>query len=216
MRTRIVPCGVVLLLVIAGCSSSDPTASDEYAAPEQELSSDPTTTEEYQELEQRLADTEQELSNVTAERDALAVQIAAKDDRYNTVVANQQAVTEIIADPTAYGTEEEVLDLLMEYATEDAVMDDVALGSIGMREAWRETVFWTDSDIETFATWLADDGSLGGSLWVWSGTAFNGEPFELIGVNTDIYDENGLVTYERVDWPYQAAHVEEAIENGSR
>jgi outer membrane murein-binding lipoprotein Lpp len=46
---------VVLLLVLAGCSSSDPTASDEYVA-----------------IEQELAQTEAQLVEVTAERDALA------------------------------------------------------------------------------------------------------------------------------------------------
>jgi hypothetical protein len=130
-------------------------------------------------------------------------------------VANQQAVAEIIADPAAYGDQEQVLDLLMGYATPDAVMDDVALGSIGMRNAWKETLYWTDSDIETFATWVADDGSMGGSLWVWIGSAGNGEPFELIGINIDSYDQDGLITYERVVWPYHDDHVENAIENGN-
>jgi hypothetical protein len=130
-------------------------------------------------------------------------------------VANQQAVAKINADPTAYGTQDETLDLLMEYAADDAVMDDVALGSIGMRSAWRETIFWTDSDIETYATWVADDGLSDGSLWVWSGTTTNGDPFELAEVNIDTYDNDGLITYEKVFWPFPDTYVEQAINNGT-
>ena len=53
MRKRIVPIAVALLLVAVGCSSSDPTKSDEYAA------------------------LEQELADVTAERDLLVEQAEA-------------------------------------------------------------------------------------------------------------------------------------------
>ena len=81
-------------------------------------------------------------------------------------------------------------------------------GSVPIRSAWDNTIFGTDSTIKTWVTWLADDGSSGGSLWTWSGTARNGEPFELIGVNLDDYDENGLLTYSLVDWPYPAETVE--------
>jgi hypothetical protein len=171
-------------------------------------SSDPTSSEEYQQLEQQLTD-------MTAERDALADQIAASDSRYETVIASQEAVAEIIADPAAYGSREEVLDLLMSYATPDAVMEDVAFGSIGMRQGWNNTVFGSEADIQTFAKWTAEDGSMAGSLWVWSGTANNGEPFELIGINTDYYDENGLITHELVEWPYENAYVTNALVSGS-
>ncbi len=57
MRKRIVPFVVALLLVTASCSSSDPTASDEYAA-----------------LEQELVQSEAQLAEVTAERDELIVE----------------------------------------------------------------------------------------------------------------------------------------------
>jgi len=60
MRRRIVPFVVALLLVAAGCSSSDPTTSDEYAA-----------------LEQELAQSEAQLAEVTAQRDALEEQAEA-------------------------------------------------------------------------------------------------------------------------------------------
>ncbi len=56
MRKRVILFPVALLLLVtAGCSSSDPTASDEYAA-----------------IEQELAQTDAQLVEMTAERDALA------------------------------------------------------------------------------------------------------------------------------------------------
>jgi len=57
VRKRIVPFAMALLLVVAACSSSDPAASDEYAA-----------------LEQELAQSEAQLTEVTAERDALVAE----------------------------------------------------------------------------------------------------------------------------------------------
>lgn len=60
MRRRFVPFVVALLLVIVGCSSSDPSASDEYAA-----------------LEQRLVQSEAQLAEVTTERDALIAEAEA-------------------------------------------------------------------------------------------------------------------------------------------
>jgi hypothetical protein len=59
MYKRIVPFTLALLL-IAGCSSSDPTASDDYAA-----------------LEQELAQTEAQLNEIVAERDALIEEFTA-------------------------------------------------------------------------------------------------------------------------------------------
>jgi hypothetical protein len=176
---------------------------------------DPLSSVEYQALEDDLVATQQQLDTLVLERDELAAEIAIGTSRHDLAAANQEAVAAIIADPAAYGSEEDTLDLLMEYATSDAVMDDVALGSIGMRSAWRETIFWTDSDIETFATWIADDGSSGGSLWVWRGLAANGETFELVGVNIDTYDHDGRITYEKVFWPYPDMYVDQVIQDGT-
>lgn len=60
MRKRIVPFALVLMLVMAACSSSDPTTSDEYGA-----------------LERELAQAESQLTVVTTERDALAAEVEA-------------------------------------------------------------------------------------------------------------------------------------------
>ena len=72
----------------------------------------------------------------------------------------------------------------------------------------------TNSTFKTWATWLSEDGATGGSLWTWSGTARNGEPFELIGINMDRYDDNGLVSYILTDWPYPSETVTAAIVTG--
>ncbi len=61
MKNRITPLAIVVLLVVmAGCSSSDPTTSDEYAA-----------------LEQELAQIEIQLAGVTAELEVQAEETAA-------------------------------------------------------------------------------------------------------------------------------------------
>jgi hypothetical protein len=52
----------------------------------------------------------------------------------------------------------------------------------------------------TFRRWAACAGKTLCSAW-------NGEPFELIGVNLDEYDNEGRISYEIVDWPYDSAHV---------
>ena len=155
-----------------------------------------------------------ELEEVKAERDALAAELAAIEVRHELAAANQELVAEIIADPDAFGKRDEVLDALAETAAPEAVMDDTAFGAVPIRSAWDNTVFGTDSTLKTWVTWLAEDGSSGGSLWTWSGTADNGEPFEPTGVNLDDYDENGLLTSSLVDWPYPADQVRAAVATG--
>ena len=60
---RVVPGLVVVGLLVSGCSS------------------DPTASEEYEELEDQLAAAQQQLAEVTVERDDLAGQLAAEIDR---------------------------------------------------------------------------------------------------------------------------------------
>lgn len=155
-----------------------------------------------------------ELEDVTAERDALAAELAAVQSRYELSRASQEMIAEIIADPEAFGDRSEALGKMTALATPEAVMDDTAFGPVPIRDAWDNTVFGTDSTFKTWVTWLSDDGSGGGSLWTWTGTANNGEPFELIGINLDDYDENGLMTYSLVDWPYPAETVRAAVATG--
>ena len=175
-------------------------------------SDDPTAAEGYQELEQKLATAESQLTEVTAQRDSLAAQIAVDQSRYQKTKGGQDVVTQIIADPTSFGTEEEVLDLVMEHFTEEAVMDDDVYGPVPARAAWRNTLYGDlDADIHTWHRWLTEDGSNGGSLWTWSGTNFVGQPFELIGISLLEYDDDGKQTYQLVVYPYDDDQVHAAL-----
>lgn len=177
-------------------------------------SSDPTTSEEYQELEQQLADTEQSLADVTAERDSLAATAGESSARYEKSLATQEAVDDILNNPESYGSEEEVVELLATYATEDAWMDDDVFGAVPIKNAWYYTLYGgtMDSEIDNYYRWLSDDGSQGGFLWLWHGTNQAGNPFELPGINLDEYDENGLLAYSYVVYPYPDDYVREAVE----
>lgn len=156
------------------------------------------------------------LAEVTAERDALQAQVDAAAERYEKSAATQAAVTEVIADPTAYGSEEEVLDLLDQYAQSPSIpyVDD-ALGGTTWRTGWRNTLFGdVDADIQTWTRWLSDDGSTGGSLWSWNGTAGNGQPFTLSGIVLEEFDDDGLYTSLTVSYPMTAAEVSRIFAEG--
>lgn len=181
-----------------------------------------SSTDEIEALEQQVAKTAAErdalsrqLEEITAERDVLAAQLAAIEARFAKADASEALITEIIDDPDAYGTQGEVLDALAAVALPGAVMDDTAFGAVGIRSAWRNTLYGVDSKIKTWKRWLSDDGSQGASLWTWIGTARNGEPFELIGVNITDYDEDGMVENILVDWPYEHEYVRNALAEGT-
>lgn len=50
-----------------------------------------------------------------------------------------------------------------------------------------------------------------GALWTWSGTNLVGEPFELIGIAINEYDEMGLETRQFDTYPYPGEYVEAAF-----
>ena len=153
----------------------------------------------------------QQLAAVTAERDALAQRIAADDSRLAKTEATIAAVTDIVADPTSFGTQEEVLDLLMVHFTPEAVMDDDVYGAVPMRTAWRNTLYGLDASIDTWHRWVSEDGSDGLSLWTWSGTNFAGDPFELIGLSILHYNDEGKQDYQFVVYPYEDSYVDAAL-----
>lgn len=206
MRARFLLLILPALLVLAACSSADPTSSDEYTALEQELA---TATAQLMEFQA-------ELAQITAERDALALEMASGQARYEKTAANAERVAEIIDDPDAFGTREEALDQLMTLvASPDTVMDDTAFGAVPMRQAWSNTLWGSDATIKTWVKWMCADGTQAGSLWTWTGESRSGEPFELIGINLDDYDDEGKVTYSLVDWPYDAAYVRQVFATGT-
>lgn len=161
----------------------------------------------------RIESLEQDLATVTAERDGLAAQISDREARHAASLATIEGVEAILADPDAFGTENEVADALAALAVEDAVMDDTVFGAVGYRTAWYNTLFSgaIDADIDVYHHWLSEDGSQGGSLWVWHGTNAAGNPFELAGISLNEYDEDGRLTYELVTYPYPDEYVEAAV-----
>ena len=160
---------------------------------------------------------EEQLAAVTAERDDLAAQVVVPPDRYQKADATQQAVIDIVADPTSFGTADEVLDLLDQYAvTPGIVYGDEAFGDTSWRTGWRNTLFGSvDADIQTWTRWLSDDGSTGGSLWSWNGTARNGEPFTLTGIVLEHFDHDGLYESLRVYYPMPDEDVLAAFAQGN-
>ncbi|MDN4475185.1 hypothetical protein QQX09_04840 [Demequina sp. SYSU T00192] len=160
-------------------------------------------------------DLEAQLAEVTEQRDALQAELDAIDARYDKTVAVKAAVEDILADPESYGTPDEVADLLASYGTDDAVMDDDVFGAVGLRQAWYNTLSnQVDAEIETVQQWVDDDGSVSGSLWIWRGTNFAGEPFELVGINVDTHADDGTIENEWVAYPYPDEFVRVAIIGG--
>ena len=162
------------------------------------------STAEYQELQQQL-------SEVTAERDDLLAKEAVAEQRFTRASEAKDATAQIVSDPAAYGSEEEVLELLMQHVEPGAVIHDLAYGEINTRQGWKNTLFGGQVDAETYVwhDWLCADGSQGGALWTWRGTNMMGEPFELIGIALTEYSDEGLETHQTVAWPYDHQHVYE-------
>lgn len=179
-------------------------------------SADVTESDEYQDLEQELAAAEAQLADMTAERDGLAADATLAASRYEKAHATQEAAMAIMADPRAFGTEDEVLDLFDAMAAPGTVYGDAAFGSTLWRAGWNNTLFGqVDATIRTWVTWLSDDGSVGGSMWTWSGTAGNGEPFDLQGIELSRFDEDGRYTSVMVHYPFEDAEVLRMFSEGS-
>jgi hypothetical protein len=198
-------------------------------------STDATGSPEYQDLEASLATAQVELAGtrarlaeVTAERDALADAARANQasptdideacaemaaTRHSRSRATQERIIEIVADPSAFGTEDAVLDLLDQVAAPGAMFGDDAFGgAVPWRTGWRNTLFGErDATIRTWLRWLSDDGSTGGALWTWSGTGPGGGHFDLIGISLNTYDEDGRVTSQTAYYPYESSYVMETF-----
>jgi len=184
-------------------------------------SSNPTTSQEYQTLEQQQADTQRQLADVqqqlaeaVAQRDALASAAPQPSARHDKAKATQEAITAIVNDLESAGTEQEVVDALASYYTPDAMMVDAVFGGIGARSGWYETLYGglADTTFDESYSWLSEDGSQGGSVWLWHGTNLAGNAFELAGVSLDDCNDEGLISREYVVYPYPADYVREAFE----
>jgi hypothetical protein len=159
----------------------------------------------------------QRLTAVTAERDALLAEKDAATTRHGKCQATNDEIIAIVADPDAYGTQSEVLDRLDALAAPGTIFGDEAFGETTWRSGWRNTLFGSlDATIHTWKDWLSDDGSQGGALWTWEGSAFNGEPFMLHGIALFTCDEDGLRDWEYVYYPYEGSEVQRAISSGNQ
>ncbi len=208
MKSTIVASVAVFALVVAGCSSSDPTASDEYQALEKELAA---VDQQLVETEQNLARAEAEVAAITAERDALA-HGAVPSHRYENAARILSEIKAILDDPEAFGTEDEIADLLATHATPEALMDDDVFGAVSYGAGFFNTLYgWSDAQIDVYDRLLCDDGSQSAALWLWHGTNIAGNPFELAGISLATHDEDGLISYELVTYPYPDDYVREAV-----
>jgi hypothetical protein len=155
---------------------------------------------------------EQQLTQVVAERDSLAAQLQPETGRRDRARQIMDELVAILDDHEAYGTEDEVVDTIATHATEDAVMDDDVFGPYPYREAFYNTLYFggAEAHIDVYASWLSDDGTQGGFLWMWSGTNTGGHPFELGGISLIDFAEDGRIAYERVTYPYPDEYVYEA------
>lgn len=198
MRRAMIVMGMALALVVGACAG------------------DATESDEYQELQDELAAVHAELSETTADLAAARGTLAAAATRRDASLETMALERAILDDPEAYGTEEEVVDLIASNATDDAVMDDAVFGAAPMREAWHNTLYGgaVDARIDAYDTWVSEDGSQGGVLWIWYGTNATGRPFELAGISLLEFDENGKVAYEFVTYPYPDAYVSDAVFGG--
>ena len=195
MRRSMIVMGMALALVVGACAG------------------DATESEEYLELEDELAAVQAQLSEATAELEAAQASLAAAAERHDASLETMTLQREVLDDPEAYGTEDEVVDLLATRATADAVMDDAVFGAAPMREAWHNTLYGgaMDARIDAYDTWVSEDGSQGGVLWLWYGTNASGRPFELPGISLMEFDEDGKIAYEYVTYPYPDDYVWGAV-----
>lgn len=157
---------------------------------------------------------QQEYDRLSAEVEALRAQQDLDDSRHEKSAATIDTAELILADPESFGNETEIAAAIAELATEEAQIEDDVFGSIGYRDGYDETLFSgnTDAVIDVHDHWLSEDGSQGGSLWVWHGTNVRGNPFELIGISLFDFDDEGRIVHELVTYPYPDEYVTEAFE----
>jgi hypothetical protein len=201
MRNTMIVMTLALALV-AGACAADVTESDEYQALENELAT----------VEQQLSGTATELEAAKASQNTTSAEVVASSAHRDAALEGLAMLKEILDDPESFGTEAEVVGLLASYAADGTVMDDDVFGAVPYQQAWHNTLYGGafDAQIDIYDTWVSDDGSQGGALWIWHGLNASGNPFELPGISLMKFDEEGLVSYELVTYPYPDDYVRAA------
>jgi hypothetical protein len=201
MRITMIVMTLALALVAAACAA-DVTESGEYQALESELAT----------VQVQLSDTTAELEAINASQNTANAEPAASSARRDAALEAVTTLKEILDDPESFGTEDEVVDLLASHAAEGTVMDDDVFGAFPYRQAWHNTLYGKAfaARMDVYDIWVSEDGSQGGVLWVWHGLNAKGNPFELPGISLMEFDEDGLIAYELVTYPYPDAYVDEA------
>ncbi len=156
---------------------------------------------------------EDRLAAVTAERDALLDTAAQEQERHDRSAATLDEVNAMLNDPDAFGSEEDVIAAIESHSTDTAVMDDEVFGSTDYRSGFYNTLYddTVDARIDASHWWVSEDGSQGGTLWIWYGTNAAGNPFELAGLSLHEFDEDGRISREFVTYPYPDDYVENAF-----
>ena len=184
-RTTFSAIFAVLLLSTSGCSQSDSTGA-----------------------------VEEQLAEVTAERDALLDRESAQQQRHDRALATLDEVTAMLNDPESVGSEEDVVDAIARHSTETAVMDDDVFGRVSYRDGFYNTLYGgaVDARIDAYDWWVSEDGSQGGVLWIWYGINKAGNPFELVGLSLQEFSDDGRIVYELVTYPYSDDYVRNAFQ----
>ncbi|WP_062297025.1 hypothetical protein [Demequina maris] len=155
---------------------------------------------------------EQQVAAVTQERDALQAQADATAERYDTVVANQQAFEAILADEASYDDPDAMVEAIAALATDTAILDDIYIGPQHLAEGLKYDLFTgTVSQITPMQSWVDPDGSTSGALWVWHGENMFGDPFAIVTVAVTTYDDEGLITEIYRTYPYDQPYFHEAL-----
>jgi hypothetical protein len=155
-----------------------------------------------------------ENEELTAEVEALRADQDLAASRHSASSTTIAAVEAILADPESFGTETEIAAAIADLATPEAQIEDDVLGSIDLRTGYYDTLFGGEADavIDVYDHLLSQDGSQGGSLWIWRGTNAVGNPFELVGISLLDFDDDGKITHELVTYPNPDEYVVEAFE----
>ncbi len=183
-RTTFSAIVAVLLLSTAGCAQSDSTDA-----------------------------VEEQLAEVTAERDALLDAASAQQERHDRALATVNEVTALLNDPESVGSEEDVVDAIASHSTETAVIDDDVFGSVNYRNGYYNTLYGgvVDARIDAYDWWVSEDGSQGAVSWIWYGTNLAGNPFELAGISLMEFADDGRIAHELVTYPYPDDYVRNAF-----